>query len=204
MTDPLAPIPGAAAQRSDRLRRLDQADAYSSPWSTSHRVKYMAWTWVWTLLYRTTPKFFSAWRVFLLRQFGATINGKCYVSSSSKVKFPWHLTMQHRASLGDGCEVYNLGRVTVGERATVAQHVYLCAGTHDLSTRDLPLIVGDIDIGADVFIGAKAIVLPGLLIGEGAVVGAGAVVTKDVAPWTIVAGNPAKPIGQRRLASDGG
>jgi putative colanic acid biosynthesis acetyltransferase WcaF len=187
-------------QSSSRLRTLAQDGAYRSPWSFKQRVKYMAWLWVWTLLYRTTPKFFSAWRVFLLRTFGATINGKCYVSSSSKVKFPWHLTMQHRASLGDGCEVYNLGRVIVGERATVAQHVYLCAGTHDLSTRDLPLVVGDIDIGADVFIGAKAIVLPGLVIGAGAVVGAGSVVTKDVEPLAIVAGNPARAIGTRQLA----
>jgi hypothetical protein len=58
---------------------------------------------------------------------------------------------------------------------------------------------GPIVVGADVFIGAKAFVLPGVVIGDGAVVGAAAVVTRDVEPWTIVAGNPAKPIGQRVL-----
>ena len=52
-------------------------------------------------------------------------------------------------------------------------------------------------IGHDVWIGRAAIVLPGRSIGNGAIVGAGAVVTKDVAPYTIVAGNPAKPIRRR-------
>ena len=52
----------------------------------------------------------------------------------------------------------------------------------------------EIIVGNDVWIGGGAILLPGVTIGEGAVVGAGAVVTKDVAPYTIVAGNPAKVI----------
>lgn len=54
-----------------------------------------------------------------------------------------------------------------------------------------------VTIGHDVWIGRAAIVLPGRSIGNGAIVGAGAVVTKDVAPYTIVAGNPAKPIRRR-------
>ena len=51
-----------------------------------------------------------------------------------------------------------------------------------------------IRIGDDVWIGAGAIILPGVTIGEGAVVGAGAVVTKDIPPFAIVVGNPAKII----------
>ena len=48
-------------------------------------------------------------------------------------------------------------------------------------------------IGHDVWIGHGAIVLPGRTVGDGAVIAAGAIVTKDVAPYTIVAGNPARP-----------
>ena len=54
-------------------------------------------------------------------------------------------------------------------------------------------------MGDYVSIGARAIVLPGVTIDEGAVVAAGAVVTKDVEPWTIVGGNPAKFIKKREL-----
>ena len=54
-------------------------------------------------------------------------------------------------------------------------------------------------IGDGVWIGARAIILPGVTIGEGAVVAAGAVVTKDVEPWAVVGGNPAKFIKMRVL-----
>jgi acetyltransferase-like isoleucine patch superfamily enzyme len=59
---------------------------------------------------------------------------------------------------------------------------------------------GDVIIGDRAWIGYRAILLPGVVIGEGAVVGAGAVVTKDVEPYTIVAGNPAREIGGRVAA----
>ena len=54
-----------------------------------------------------------------------------------------------------------------------------------------------IHIGNDVWIGYRAIILPGVTIGDGAIIGAGAVVTKDVEPYTLVAGVPAKPIRKR-------
>ena len=101
-------------------------------------------------------------------------------------------------SISPGAEIYNLGHCIVRARANVTQYVYLCGGTHDLSDPNLPLVVGTIDIGEDVFIGARAMVLPGVTVGTGAVVGAGAVVTRDVAPWMIVVGNPARPIKRRQ------
>ena len=56
---------------------------------------------------------------------------------------------------------------------------------------------GDIIIGNDVWIGYEAVILSGVTIGDGAIIGTRAVVTKDVAPYTIVGGVPAKPIRQR-------
>ncbi|MHA6691196.1 type B chloramphenicol O-acetyltransferase [Devosia sp. A449] len=59
------------------------------------------------------------------------------------------------------------------------------------------LPAGDTVIGNDVWIGSEAIIMPGVTVGHGAVIGTRALVTKDVAPYTIVGGNPAKPIRQR-------
>ena len=61
---------------------------------------------------------------------------------------------------------------------------------------DLPL-KGDTVIGNDVWIGQNAVILPGVHIGDGAIIGANSVVGSDIAPYTVVAGNPAKPLRKR-------
>lgn len=63
------------------------------------------------------------------------------------------------------------------------------------------LPAGDTVIGSDVWIGSEAIVMPGITIGHGAVIGTRALVTRDVEPYTIVGGNPAKPI-RKRFSDD--
>ena len=65
------------------------------------------------------------------------------------------------------------------------------------STKGTPVHIGD-----DVFIFSNALVMPGVTIGEGAIVLAGSVVTKDVEPWSIVGGNPAKKIRERNRDID--
>ena len=73
----------------------------------------------------------------------------------------------------------------------------MCGGTHDHTDAAMPLVRKKIVIGSHVWIAAGAYIGPGVTIGDGAVVGARAVVVKDVPPWTIVAGNPAKVIKER-------
>lgn len=63
--------------------------------------------------------------------------------------------------------------------------------------RDKSFHAGKVTVGKDCFLGAGSILLPGVTIGEGAVVGAGSVITRDVAPWTIVFGTPARVVGRR-------
>ena len=82
-------------------------------------------------------------------------------------------------------------------RATVAQEVYLSAGTHDFDRPEMPLVAGKIIIGEDAFIGARAFVLPGITIGARSVVGACSVVTKDVPADVVAAGNPCHVIKSR-------
>lgn len=61
---------------------------------------------------------------------------------------------------------------------------------------DLPL-KGDTVIGSDVWVGQNAVILPGVHIGDGAIIGADSVVGSDIAPYTVVVGNPAKPLRKR-------
>ena len=110
---------------------------------------------------------------------------------------PWHLTMKHRACLGDRSNAYSLGKIEIHEDATVAQEVYMCTGTHDFKSPTLQLLTDDIIIQKNAFIGARSMILPGIKVGENSVVGAMSVVTKNVSKDLIVAGNPARKIGKR-------
>jgi len=198
MTSSLSPKPGTTVSR---LSTLEQETYYSSPWTLAMRVRMAVWEVAWLVLCRWTPKPLRPWRTAVLRLFGANTKGIVFVASSARIKMPWNLTMAARSCIGADAQIYNLAPVTLGERATVAQEVYLCGGTHKFDDPALPLVVGPIHIGADAFLGARAFIHPGVSIGAGAIVGACSVVIRDVAPWTVSAGNPSTFIMQRKRVS---
>jgi putative colanic acid biosynthesis acetyltransferase WcaF len=123
-----------------------------------------------------------------------------FIHSTARIQVPWNLTMQHRACLGEFTNAYSLGKIEILEGATVAQEAYLCTGTHDFNDPSLQLMTKPITIGKNAFIGARAMILPGVCIGDQAIVGAMSVVAKDVPDHQIVAGNPAKKIGERDIS----
>ena len=133
----------------------------------------------------------------MLKVFGANLSGMPFIHSTARIQIPWNLTMKHRACLGERANAYSLGKIEIQEGATSAQDAYLCTGTHDFNDPSLQLIAKPITIGKNSFIGARAMILPGVSIGNQAIVGAMSVVSKDVPDHQVVAGNPAKKIGER-------
>jgi putative colanic acid biosynthesis acetyltransferase WcaF len=101
--------------------------------------------------------------------------------------------------VGDEVLIYSLGKVRIGSHATLSYRTHVCAGSHDLEDPALPLLKPPVCIEEGAWVGTDAFIGPGVTVGRGAIVGARAVVVKDVQPLTIVAGNPARVIGQRRL-----
>lgn len=180
-------------------KNKSQRDAYTSPWKTSEAICIRIWYVFWLLCISWFPKCFSGWHRLCLKIFKADIHGKPFVYPSCRIYAPWLLCLKDKACLGHKSEIYNLGPVTINEKATIAQYAYLCNGTHDFTHPKLPLVVGEVTIGEQAFIGTKALILPGICIGEGAIVGAGSVVTKSVESWAIVGGNPAKFIKERKM-----
>lgn len=180
----------------------NQVDSYSSPWSVEHRIKLLIWEYVWSLCCSWTPKPANRWRLFWLKRFGATIYGTPFVHQRARIQIPWHLILHDRACLGDRATVYSLGIVEIHEHATVAQEAYICTGTHAFEQAAMNLITAPVSIGPHAFVGARAFIMPGVSIGEQAIVGSCSVVTRNVAPWKIVAGNPSREIGIRTLANN--
>jgi galactoside O-acetyltransferase len=94
------------------------------------------------------------------------------------------------------------GTIIIGDNVLIAPNVVIRAANHNYKKRD-ELIKnqghksGTIKIGNDVWIGVNSVILPDITIGDGAVVGAGSVVTHDIDPYTVVAGIPARKIGER-------
>ena len=149
------------------------------------------------LFFRYSPRICFGWRRFLLRTFGATIGHNVHIYNSATIYFPWNLVVDDWSSIGEHAYIYNLGIIRIGKKATVSQRAHLCAGTHDFSKPDLPLLKKQITVGDQAWICADAFIGPGIIIHEGAIVGARAVVVKNVEAWTIVAGNPARFIKRR-------
>ncbi len=112
-------------------------------------------------------------------------------------------------SLGDnsgiGVNATISSYVTIGNDVMMGPECMIFTANHSMQRRDIPMRLQGheqpkpVTIGSDVWIGGRVIILPGVHIGDGAVIGAGSVVTKDVPPYAIVGGNPAKVIKERPL-----
>jgi len=164
------------------------------------RIQVMRVFWgVGKLLFRIVPRPLYAPRCFLLRCFGAKIGRNVNIASSASIYFPWNLEIGDWSSIGEEARIYNLGKITIGTQSTISQGAHLCAGTHDFSDPATPLLTPPIKVEGQVWICADAFVGPGITIGEGAVVGARSVAVKDVKPWSVVAGNPARLIKMREI-----
>jgi len=169
------------------VKQNRQARKYTS----GEMMRRVLWTFA-QPLFRISPRPCFGWRRFLLRCFGAKIGGSVHIYPSARVYFPGNLEVGDESAIGEQVFIYNLGRVTLGSRVTISHRAHLCAGTHDHTKPDFPLVRPPIVIGSDAWICADAFVGPGVTVGEGAIVGARAVAMKDVKPRSIVVGNPAR------------
>ncbi len=181
------------------MTKIDLSN-YKNTINRKNQMARLLWSVVWLLFARPFPRrIANGWKLCLLRLFGAKVHSKSVVYSSAKVYMPWNLEMHEYACLAPEVDCYNVAKITIGAHATVSQKSYLCAASHDINKRNYPLITAPIVIKDQAWIGASAFIGMGVTIGQGAVVGATASVFKNVEPWTIVGGNPAKFIKKRAL-----
>ena len=135
----------------------------------------------------------AAWRL-LLKECGAGV----FFDHRVYVKFPRLVSIGNDVSINRGVEFYcslrERSRIRIGSNVRIAPNVRFHAAGHDPDHPDLADNGADIVVADDCWIGAGALVLQGVTIGRGAVVAAGSVVNRDIPPYWIAGGVPARPI----------
>lgn len=101
--------------------------------------------------------------------------------------------------INQGCFLYTTGGLVIGENVSISAGAWLITGTHDMNDPLFPDSYKPIVIGDHAWVGIRATILAGVTIGEGAVVMAGAVVARDVPPYAVVGGVPARVVSERKL-----
>jgi acetyltransferase-like isoleucine patch superfamily enzyme len=181
---------------------------------------------VWTVVVRKWQRAIARLSRRRLRKRFAYLAPTAHVRRSAVIRHPENVSIGEHVKVKEGVVIQAsrcvtiaqhttlnpyvvvFGDVTLGRYNMIGPHAQLFGGDHNFSDPDVPTKVqGSTSVGIvvedNVWLGGGVVVLDGVRIGTGAIVGAGAVVTKDVAPYSIVAGNPARLI-RYRFSTDSG
>lgn len=136
-------------------------------------------------------------RKWFYQVLGAKIGKRTFPCRRVEILFPKGLFLGDGIAIGWFAELDARGGITVGHDTNISSHVKLITGSHDIDDPEYSAEFKPITIGHHCWIGTGAIILQGVTIGNGAVVAAGAVVTKDIPPYEVWGGVPARKIKDR-------
>lgn len=177
---------------------IDYMKDYPPPFSTKIKIKKKMWELTRALTISWVPKgVFKGLTMSIYRIFGAQVHKTSYIHPSARIYMPWNLMMGPYSVIASGANVLNAAPFTMGQNCVVSERAYICCASHNIRSNAHEQIHAPIVMGDRSWVAAEAFVGMGVAIGEGAVVGARAAVFKDVEPWTVVGGNPAKFIKKR-------
>lgn len=179
------------------MRDQSQDPTLLPSFSLRNRIYRALWNVAYVLFYRLSPRPFHAWRTMLLRLFGAKLGSTCHFYPKAKIWAPWNLICEDRVSVADDAELYNPSPLFMGSHCIVSQGAYICGATHEYDDLSFRLVHFPMRLGAYSWICARAAVNPGVNVGNGAILALGAVATRDLEPFGIYAGIPARKVKER-------
>ena len=137
-------------------------------------------------------------RNFVLRIFfRLKLEKGAIIYSGFQIRSPKKIKIGKGTVVGYNCELDGRKGLTIGENVNISSDVKFYTLQHDYNSVNFATVGGPIFVEDYAWVSVRAIILPGVTIGKGAVIAAGAVVTKDVEPFSIMGGIPAKKIGER-------
>jgi acetyltransferase-like isoleucine patch superfamily enzyme len=136
-------------------------------------------------------------RKFLYRAAGMALGRDTWIYGGAEIRHAKNISIGDGTVIGNGAILDGRLGLKIGKNVNFSTGVWIWTLQHDWQAPDFRDTGGPVSIGDYAWLSCRVVVLPGVTIGEGAVVAAGAVVTKDVEPYTLVGGVPAKPLGQR-------
>jgi putative colanic acid biosynthesis acetyltransferase WcaF len=188
-----------AAKSSDAgLAAHPSSDPYlRANTALTNRLARALWHVVYVTLFRPSPRPLHEWRAFLLRLFGAKIGAHPRIYPRARIWAPWNLECADVVGIADEAIVYNPALIRLGSHCIVSEQAYLCGATHDYTDPVFPMICAPITIERYAWICARASVQMGVVVHEGAILGLGSVATRDLDPWSVYAGVPARRVKAR-------
>ncbi len=172
------------------LSRFDNSDFNRG----ASRLKEVGWYCVRAVFFGSLFPLPSSLLCFWLRFFGAKIGKNVVLRRGLNVSFPWRLRIGDNVWLGEEVSILSLAEVCIESNVCVSQRAFLCTGSHDYYDSTFSLITKPIRLESGSWVAAMAFIGPGVVVGKGSVCAAGSVVTKSVAPYHLVSGNPAVTI----------
>jgi acetyltransferase-like isoleucine patch superfamily enzyme len=131
------------------------------------------------------------------RRMGMRLAANTCVHRGVEVRNAWSIEVGEGSVIGFDCILDGRAGISIGRHVNLSSEVALWTHQHDHRDPEFGTVGGPIVVGDRAWLSFRCTLLPGVTIGEGAVVAAGAVVTHDVPPYAIVAGMPARIVGER-------
>ncbi|HLX62134.1 MAG TPA: acyltransferase [Planctomycetota bacterium] len=141
--------------------------------------------------------FYFARNFFYRHLFAIRIGKVTAIHMGQKLLIRGGIVVGHHSVINRDCTLDGRGGLRIGDNVSISPEVMILTAEHEVNSAAFAGVERKVNIEDYVWIGSRAVILPGVTLGKGCVVAAGAIVRKDVPPYTVVAGVPARPIGQR-------
>ena len=141
--------------------------------------------------------FSNSLRMTLYRHLGIRSERGAIIWCGARINYPDRISIGENSIVGPSTVLLSQGGIRIGRNVNISGFSFILSQEHNVQSPRLETTLAEVVIEDYAWLATNVTILPGVTVGRGAVIAAGAVVTKDVSPYTIVGGVPARPIGKR-------